>query len=113
MNVLTQRRVDAMKLETKYLRHRTPVTIGSRLGDWQVCWLGGWRGSCQKHIRAIKRRQESVGSERLPRRMRQRNVSVPNAQPSFQVEAHQLRRKRSSQLLLRLCEIPLRLGASR
>ena len=21
---------------------RTPVTIGSRFGDWQVCWLGGW-----------------------------------------------------------------------
>ena len=31
-----------MRLETKFLRLRTPVTIGSRFGDWQVCWLGGW-----------------------------------------------------------------------
>ncbi len=31
-----------MELETKFLRLRTPVTIGSRFGEWQVCWLGGW-----------------------------------------------------------------------
>ena len=31
-----------MQLETKFLRLRTPVTIGSRFGDWKVCWLGGW-----------------------------------------------------------------------
>lgn len=31
-----------MQLETKFLRLRTPVTIGSRFDDWQVCWLGGW-----------------------------------------------------------------------
>ena len=31
-----------MRLETKYLRLRTPVTLGSRFGDWEVCWLGGW-----------------------------------------------------------------------
>jgi hypothetical protein len=31
-----------MQLETKFLRLRTPVTLGSRFGDWQVCWLGGW-----------------------------------------------------------------------
>jgi hypothetical protein len=31
-----------MQLETKYLRLRTPVSLGSRFGDWQVCWLGGW-----------------------------------------------------------------------
>jgi hypothetical protein len=31
-----------MELETKYLRLRTPVTLGSRFGEWQVCWLGGW-----------------------------------------------------------------------
>lgn len=42
MNVLTRSRVSAMRLETKYLRLRTPVTLGSRFGDWQVCWLGGW-----------------------------------------------------------------------
>jgi hypothetical protein len=28
--------------ETKFLRFRTPVTIGSLFGDWVVTWLGGW-----------------------------------------------------------------------
>jgi hypothetical protein len=31
-----------MRLETKFLRLKTPVTIGSSFGDWRVCWLGGW-----------------------------------------------------------------------
>jgi hypothetical protein len=31
-----------MRLETKFLRLRTPVTIGSQFGEWSVCWLGGW-----------------------------------------------------------------------
>ena len=31
-----------MPLETKFLRLRTPVTLGSRFGDWRVTWLGGW-----------------------------------------------------------------------
>jgi hypothetical protein len=34
-----------MKMETKFLRLRTPVELGSQFGDWSVCWLGGW----QKH----------------------------------------------------------------
>ena len=31
-----------MQLETKFLRLRTPVEMGSLFGGWQVCWLGGW-----------------------------------------------------------------------
>jgi hypothetical protein len=31
-----------MQPETKFLRLRTPVTIGSFFGDWVVTWLGGW-----------------------------------------------------------------------
>jgi hypothetical protein len=31
-----------MQLETMFLRLRTPVTLGSRFGDWRVTWLGGW-----------------------------------------------------------------------
>jgi hypothetical protein len=31
-----------MQMETKFLRLRTPVELGSRFDDWQVCWLGGW-----------------------------------------------------------------------
>jgi hypothetical protein len=34
--------VTRMRLETKFLRLKTPVTLGSRFGDWRVCWLGGW-----------------------------------------------------------------------
>jgi len=30
-----------MRLETKFLRLKTPVTIGWRFGEWKVCWLGG------------------------------------------------------------------------
>src|SRR5262245_66141737 len=31
-----------MRLETKFIRLKTPVTIGSRFGEWRVSWLGGW-----------------------------------------------------------------------
>jgi hypothetical protein len=31
-----------MQMETKFLHLRTPVEFGTRFGDWQVCWLGGW-----------------------------------------------------------------------
>ena len=31
-----------MYIETKFLRLRTPVTIGSRFGEWEVTWVGGW-----------------------------------------------------------------------
>jgi hypothetical protein len=31
-----------MQPEMKFLRLRTPVTIGSLFGDWVVTWLGGW-----------------------------------------------------------------------
>ena len=48
MNVLTPTEVSTMQLETKYMRLRTPVTIGSRFGDWEVCWLGGW-SRCRLH----------------------------------------------------------------
>ena len=34
--------VARMRLETRFLRLKTPVTINSRFGDWRVCWLGGW-----------------------------------------------------------------------
>ena len=34
--------MDPMQVETKFLRLKAPVTLGSRFGDWRVCWLGGW-----------------------------------------------------------------------
>ncbi|HEY1755238.1 MAG TPA: hypothetical protein VGG72_07560 [Bryobacteraceae bacterium] len=33
---------DSTRMETKFLRLHTEVTVGSWVGDWQVCWLGGW-----------------------------------------------------------------------
>ena len=44
-DTLTLHRFEAMThayVETKFLRLKTPVTIGSRFGEWKVCWLGGW-----------------------------------------------------------------------
>jgi hypothetical protein len=31
-----------MQMETKYLRLLTEVDLGSRIDDWEVCWLAGW-----------------------------------------------------------------------
>src|SRR5260370_13922525 len=42
MNVWTACWSTVMQLETKYLRLSTAVTLGSRFGDWRVCWRGGW-----------------------------------------------------------------------
>ena len=42
MNVWTAPWSTVMQLETKYLRLSTAVTLGSRFGDWRVCWRGGW-----------------------------------------------------------------------
>lgn len=42
MNVSTAIRGPHMQTETKFLRLKTPVTIGSYFGDWRVAWLGGW-----------------------------------------------------------------------
>jgi|HubBroStandDraft_1064217.scaffolds.fasta_scaffold2033786_1 hypothetical protein len=34
--------VDTMHIETKFLRLKMPVALGSYFGDWRVTWLGGW-----------------------------------------------------------------------
>src|SRR5579864_9700567 len=34
--------VGSMRLDTKFLHLRDSVEFGTRFGDWQVCWLGGW-----------------------------------------------------------------------
>jgi len=31
-----------MQVETKFVRLKTPVSLGSRFGDWEVTWRGGW-----------------------------------------------------------------------
>jgi hypothetical protein len=42
MHVTTPPCGSRMQLETKFLRLKTPVTVGSYFGDWRVTWAGGW-----------------------------------------------------------------------
>jgi hypothetical protein len=54
MNVMPQGG-RTVQIETKFLSLRTPVTVGSRFGDWQVTWLGGWtRGRLSYLVMAVK-----------------------------------------------------------
>jgi hypothetical protein len=32
----------AMHVQTKFLRLCEPVSLGDRIDNWRVCWLGGW-----------------------------------------------------------------------
>ena len=55
-----------MPLETKFLRLRTPVTMGSRFGDWHVCWLGGWtRGQLSYLVMVV--RLQPLSCQKSPR----------------------------------------------
>ena len=60
----------AMQPETKFLRLRTPVTIGSRFDDWVVTWLGGWtRDRLSYIVMEVKIKRPSVtvrGTVRRP-----------------------------------------------
>jgi len=31
-----------MHVQTKFLRLCKPVSLGDRIDDWRICWLGGW-----------------------------------------------------------------------
>jgi len=31
-----------MHIQTKFLKLSKPVLLGDPIGDWRVCWLGGW-----------------------------------------------------------------------
>ena len=54
-----------MQLETKFLRLRTPVTIGSRFGDWEVTWLGGWtRDRLSYLVMVVKIKRRSASAKR-------------------------------------------------
>ncbi len=52
----------AMQLETKFLRLRTPVTIGSRFGDWEVCWIGGWARDRLSYLVMVVKLEPRVGT---------------------------------------------------
>jgi hypothetical protein len=61
-----------MQLETKFLRLRMPVTIGSRFSDWEVTWVGGWtrdRLSYLVMVVKIERGSASAHQTTIPRRI--------------------------------------------
>jgi hypothetical protein len=47
----------SMHLETKFVRLTMPVTIGSRFGDWQVCWVGGWTRHRLRYVVMVVRQR--------------------------------------------------------
>jgi hypothetical protein len=49
-----------MRLETKFLQLKTPVTVGSRFGEWRVCWLGGWTRHQLSYIVMVVRAIDSA-----------------------------------------------------
>ena len=49
-----------MRIETKFLRLRQPVTLGDRIQGWRVCWLGGWDRGCLFYIVMVERVTELV-----------------------------------------------------
>jgi hypothetical protein len=53
-----------MQLETKFMRLRTPVTIGSRFGDWKVTWLGGWTRCRLCYLVMVVRVKKELDAER-------------------------------------------------
>jgi hypothetical protein len=56
--------VNTMQPETKFLRLRTPVTIGSRFDDWTVTWLGGWtRDRLSYVVMVLKIERPPAGSK--------------------------------------------------
>jgi hypothetical protein len=48
-----------MRVETKFLRLKTPVTIGSLFGEWRVCWVGGWTRDRLSYIVMVAREVRS------------------------------------------------------
>ena len=49
-----------MRIETKFLRLRQPVTLGDRIDGWRVCWLGGWDRGRLFYIVMVERVTELV-----------------------------------------------------
>src|SRR5271168_864498 len=58
--------VCAMQLETKFLHLRSPVTIGSRFGDWEVTWLGGWTRDRLSYLVMVVKIQRRSGARDQP-----------------------------------------------
>lgn len=55
-----------IRLETKYLRLKTPVTLGSRFDDWEVTWLGGWTRDRLSYLIMVVRVVNEENDEQKP-----------------------------------------------
>ena len=53
-----------MRIETKFLRLRTPVELGSRFGDWSVAWLGGWSRHRLHYLVMVTRIESKNGANK-------------------------------------------------
>jgi hypothetical protein len=53
-----------MRIETKFLRLRTPVELGSRFGDWSVSWLGGWSRHRLHYLVMVTRIEANNGAKK-------------------------------------------------
>jgi hypothetical protein len=58
--------VSTMQTETKLLRLRTPVTIGSWFGDWVVTWDGGWTRDKLSYIVMVAKIEQPSRTLSLP-----------------------------------------------
>jgi hypothetical protein len=58
---------EPMQLETKFLRLRMSVTVVSRFGDWEICWLGGWTRHRLRFVAMLVRDLSGARDSRLMR----------------------------------------------
>ena len=77
-----------MQLETKFMRLPTPVTLGSRFGDWQVSWLGGWSKHRLTLVMVVKaQRQDDEPKAQAP------IARAPKARPGSRARASRNRKR--------------------
>ncbi len=55
-----------MHIQTKFLRLRAPVSLGDRIDDWRICWLGGWDKCRVFFVVMVEREQEQPAELRDP-----------------------------------------------
>jgi hypothetical protein len=56
-----------MHVQTKFLRLCKPVSLGDRIDNWRVCWLGGWDKCRVFFVVMVEREQEQPAESRDPK----------------------------------------------
>ena len=51
-----------MHVQTKFLRLCEPVSLGDRIDDWRVSWLGGWDKCRVFFVVMVEREHEQTDS---------------------------------------------------